>query len=311
MTDTQSGERIRPGSMRVPDKGDLRKATSYEYGEDYQHTQARKYRNRMNNHWRHRIQLAHDLTAKYCSPDILGKSPEDTVVADMGCSIGTFAIEFAKRGYLSYGIDFDASALGIAETLAKEENVSPRFICADITNWRGDLPPIDIAACFDIFEHLHDDELGSLLVSIRNMLSPRGRLLFHTCPTQYSYIFFWAPHRSYPLIPLRRFPPTVFNRFVKAYAHFLDIFMVLKRGRSYRDSIVKSYHCNPTTAERLRQVLARAGYDGISVEAANLYTIGKPMTDHFPKQPITFRNLYGTAHLPGSGSAGTGATGPE
>ncbi len=33
---------------------------------------------------------------------------------DVGCSIGTFAIEFAAKGYRSFGIDFDQTALDIA-----------------------------------------------------------------------------------------------------------------------------------------------------------------------------------------------------
>jgi 2-polyprenyl-3-methyl-5-hydroxy-6-metoxy-1,4-benzoquinol methylase len=73
--------------------------------------------------------------------------------------------------YQCYGIDFDPIVLEIASQLAKEENVSPKYVCGNIADWTSAFPPIDIAVCFDIFEHLHDDELGSFLTSIRKQLS--------------------------------------------------------------------------------------------------------------------------------------------
>ncbi|HDZ61936.1 MAG TPA: class I SAM-dependent methyltransferase [Nitrospirae bacterium] len=273
------------------------KETSYEYGEACQLRQADKYRSRENNHWKSRINLAHTLVDRYAISRLKGKATSDITVVDVGCSIGTFAIEFAKRGYRSYGVDFDPAALKIADQLSSEENVSPEFICGDIANWENKFPPIDIAVCFDIFEHLHDDELGSLLVSLKKQLSTDGSLVFHTAPTQYDYIFFrkWYRYLRYPLIPLSFISPTRFTRLVKAYASLVDLALLVVKGETYSESIRSSGHCNPTTLERLTWILKRTGYEIVFIETAQLYDFKKSIAKRFTGQPVTYRNLYGVA----------------
>ena len=103
------------------------KLTSYNYPDSYQQNQAKKFRNRYNNHWKFRLALMRKLTSKFSLPRIGKKDKKDITVGDIGCSIGTFAIEFAKLGYKSYGIDFDSKALKIAEELCEEENVNVKF----------------------------------------------------------------------------------------------------------------------------------------------------------------------------------------
>ncbi len=168
-------------------------------------------------------------------------------------------------------------------------------MCADIASWDVDFPSIDIAICFDIFEHLHDDELGSFLVSIRKQLSENGALIFHTYPTQYDYIFFKKRYLSYPLIPLRNLSESRFDSMVKLYACLIDALLLLCRGKSYKDMITYSGHCNPTTRERLTDIFRRAGYEVVVIESANLYNKKSGFHKRFHKQPITFRNIYGIA----------------
>ena len=111
------------------------KSTSYQYGRDCQMRLLEKYKNRNDNHWKIRIELANRLVEQYVFPQLEAKPKSDTVVVDIGCSIGTFAIEFAKRGYKSYGIDFDPAAIEIATHLAADEGVSPEFVCGDVSDW--------------------------------------------------------------------------------------------------------------------------------------------------------------------------------
>lgn len=274
------------------------KPTSYQYGRECQLEQANKYRNRHNNHWKFRIDLAHSLVNKYSLPGLRKKQIGDILIVDVGCSIGTFAIEFAKLGYRSYGVDFDAEALEIAEQLCDEENVSAEFVQADISDWEQDFPPIDIAICFDIFEHLHDDELGSFLQSIRKQLSEEGSLVFHTFPTQYDYIFFGGSYLRYlrlPLIPFRNLSTTRFNRIVKACASLIDIAYLVKKGSTYKEAIKSAGHCNPTTKERLKDILERSGYDIVYMESSQLYPFQESVQKQFSNQPISHRNLYGVA----------------
>ncbi len=278
------------------------KDTSFEYGVDYQITQANKYRNRNDNHWKIRIELARHLVEKYVLPKYQRESNKDIVVVDVGCSIGTFAIEFAKLGYNSYGIDFDSSAIDIAKQLATEENVTPEFVCGDVSDWSKCFPPIDTAICFDIFEHLHDDELGSFLSSIRKSFSDKGTLIFHTFPTQYDHIFYGRYDITYPLIPFKNISQSRFNKIVKAYSCLFDVFFLIITGKTYKEKIKYSGHCNPTTSERLTDILNRAGYEVVIMESSNLYkelsnfyNLRSSVQKRFDKQPITFRNLYGIA----------------
>jgi SAM-dependent methyltransferase len=223
---------------------------------------------------------------------------DDIVVVDVGCAIGTFAIEFAKLGYRTYGIDFDRSAIDIAVQLAAAEKVSPEFVCGDISEWKAQFPPIDIAICFDIFEHLHDDEIGAFLASIRRQLSANGALVFHTYPTQYDYVFHHKSYRSWPLLPLAVVSQSAFAKAVRVYTSLFDALLVLMTGDTYHERIKCKPHCNPTTKERLTDILNRAGYDVLVMKSANLYDGKSSLARRFDKQPITFRNLYGVA-VPG------------
>jgi len=246
------------------------KPTSYQYGKEYQLRRANKYRNRHNSHWKFRVDLAHSLVNKYALPRLVRKKIEDIVIVDV-------------------------EALEIAEQLCAEENVFAEFVQADISDWKQNFPPIDIAICFDIFEHLQDDELGSFLRATRKQLSKEGGLVFHTFPTQYDYIFFSGPYLRLPLVPFRNLSIPRFNRVVKAYASLVDIVYLFKNGSTYKEAIKISRHCNPTTSERLKDILERSGYDIVYMQSSQLYPFKKSVQEQFSKQPITHRNLYGVA----------------
>lgn len=278
-----------------------------EYGEAYQLGQADKYRNRQRNHWKPRIELAHNLVDRYALPRLAGKKPEEMVVVDIGCSVGTFAIEFAKRGYRCYGVDSDPAALKVAKQLSAEEGVCPEFVLLNVADWRVKFPPIDIAVCFDLFEHLHDDELGAFLQSLRKQIPPAGSLVFYTFPTQYDYLFFGRPVLRIPLFLVKFLPRRIFERVVRAYASTIDTLLLLVKGYTYQGRIKHIGHCNPLTTDRLKDILERAGYEVLCLEVAQLYPFKAGIQKQFAKHPISYRNLYGVA-MPratkGEGDAG-------
>jgi 2-polyprenyl-3-methyl-5-hydroxy-6-metoxy-1,4-benzoquinol methylase len=278
------------------------KPTSFGYGEDYQQIQAQKLRERDTNHWRRRILLARRLIEEFSLPRLRPKRPDDIVAVDVGCSIGTFAIELARAGYRSFGVDFDPAALRIAEQLAAEEGVTPTFVCRDIADWGGDYPEIDIALCFDIFEHLHDDELGSFLTAIRRQLSGAGSVVFHTLPTQYEHIFFGRLPVVVPLLPLAWLPRVPFERLVKAYSALVDTALILVSGKTFVERIEMSCHCNPLTRNRLEAILRRAGYEIVVIETGQLHPFRSWIGRWFSRHPITHRNIWGVAVPQGSGS---------
>ena len=156
---------------------------------------------------------------------------------------------------------------------------------------------IDIAVCFDIFEHLHDDELGAFLHIIKTKLSENGVLLYHTFPTQYDYLFFKKKIVSFPLIPFSIFGKRFFERIVRMYAANIDFFLSMIKGKTYKEHIKKKSHCNPTTKERLSDILKRAGYENKLIEVGQLYNFKKRTQNIFKKHPISYRNLYGVAYI--------------
>lgn len=271
------------------------KKTSYKYGKNYQAIQAEKFKDRSNNHWRYRISLAKKMVTDYVIPRLRDKNIDDIIVVDVGCSIGTFAIEFAKMGYSSFGVDFDSTALEYAEELAKEEGVKIEFYCGDVSEWRINFPSMDIAICFDLFEHLHDDELGALLASLKKTLTSDGCIVFHTFPTQYDYIFYSKLPLRFFLIPFCRLPKNVFNRLVTVYAKLIDILLVCLKGVTYKDFIKHKSHCNPMTLQRLRDIFNRAGYKLLLMDSSDLYGFKLPGSFFFKDQPIADRNIYGVA----------------
>jgi len=278
----------------------IKKATSFEYASVYQAKQAEKYQNREHNHWKIRIDLARRLVDDYALPR-LKKPISETILVDLACSIGTFAIEFSKLGYQSHGIDFDTEALEIAEQLNREEGTSARFIHDDISTWQPDFAAVDIVVCMDVFEHLHDDELGGMLQSVRRVLSDQGSLVFHTFPTYYDYVFQNANGRlRLPLMPFRRLPTKAFTRLVRAYASLLDAVFLIKRGIDHKTMIKRHPHCNPYTPERLADILQRARFTILYLESAQLYPLelfsSRPHNLRgFSHQPITQRNVFGVA----------------
>lgn len=276
------------------EKADLvPKETSYEYGYQYQLTQAEKYRNRDNNHWRYRIELAERLVG--LALEDMPSADQPRTLLDVGCSIGTFAIEFARAGFRCFGVDFDQPALDMAKKIASEEGVSPTFICGDVSHRLDEMPEIDIAVCFDVFEHLHDDELGGLLSGVKSQLSQHGVLVFHTYPTQEDHIFHGKLALALPLMMLAWLPVGVFDRIARSYACLVDGLLVLARGKTHRQMIKKNSHCNLLTAERLGDIFSRSGWEVVMLETGNLYPQRHARASWFKKHAVADRNLYGIA----------------
>jgi 2-polyprenyl-3-methyl-5-hydroxy-6-metoxy-1,4-benzoquinol methylase len=260
------------------------------YGEKYQLEQLEKHRNRRSNHWRHRIDILHDLVDNYASL----KGRRDSL--DVGCSIGTVAIEMAQKGYHSIGIDFDDKALEVARILAKEEGVDVQFINSDVALLNTD-SLFDVVTCMDIFEHLHDSELGVLLNSIKSKLKPNGVLIFHSFPTQYEYLFFGKVMLMLPLFFVKWLPVRHFERITRSYASLIDSILLLFRGFDYKEKIKNISHCNPTTQKRLEDIFRNSGFDIESISSKTLYNFQKSRVNFFQKHPISYRNIFGAAKV--------------
>jgi len=282
------------------------KVTSYTYGEDaYQKYMAEYYKESKvvsaSNHEYLRVRLAFDLVEKWVLPRLSCKPRAETTVIDIACSVGTFAIEFAKQGYRSFGVDFDPDAIKIARRLNEEEGTNAVFAEMDVSDWNGSFPPIDIAICFDVFEHLHDDELGTLLYTLKSLFSPDGALVFHSLPQQYDYLF-WNQQKNiveFPFLlkPFKNCRTEVFEKIVKMYALLQDMKSVYRTGLTHKEGIKRSDHPNPLTKGRLTDVFERASYEILTIDSGFLGNVQIDQRDRqsFINQPLTHRSLFGVA----------------
>lgn len=274
------------------------------YGDAYQRRQAEKYRGRENNHWKIRIDLAFMLARRFALP-MTGKPWHEMSVLDVGCSIGTFAIEFAKVGARTTGVDADETGLDVARELALEQGVRPLFLHADVTELTaqqleasGAAGGFDMVVAFDLFEHLHDDELGVLFGALRRLLAPRGVLIYHTFPAEFDYIF--AEREGVlakALLPYAHLPDEEFERVTRSYAAWLDAEWIAQGGVAHGTHIEREQHCNPTTPDRLAKLFKRAKLHSLCLERQQLYPCQQPfgaaMLQEFVHQPITHRNIFG------------------
>jgi SAM-dependent methyltransferase len=280
------------------------KTTSYGYGDAYQ-KQMLLYYHRLKiapaeDAGQQIFQLVKGLIADAHSRQRRAK--ENTVVVDVGCSIGTFAIECSKLGFRAFGVDFDKDAIEIAKKLNAEEESNAVFHQMDVSDWRREFPSIDIAVCADIFEHLHDDELGSLLVALRKNMSEDGLLVFHTAPQEFDYLF-WRKEGDvgvivlpWPLRPFKWLSDEGFTRLTRIAALLLDVWLVARRGKTYKEHIKKADHPNPLTRTRLTDLLNRAGYEVVTMDTRTSEEQMSPKhKEFFRTHTVTHRSLYGIA----------------
>lgn len=292
------------------------KPTSYQYGQLHQDQLAGYYRESKraadDNPEYLRVELVRDLVEEARRQLLGGAAPRDLVVVDVGCSIGTFAIELSKLGYRSIGVDFDESALEHAREFNRQEGTSAEFLNMDISNWEEGLPAVDVAVCADIFEHLHDDELGAFLVGLKRALSPRGCLVFHTLPGEYDFLF-WRSRKNqldlpWVMRPFAVLPNEAFSRMVRIAALSYDILRIAltKQGQTHKESIKRTGHPNPLTPARLTDILERSGYV-LERMATTIWPcqVAPRYRDLFLSRQILHRSIYGIAvpPRPGGGHA--------
>jgi cyclopropane fatty-acyl-phospholipid synthase-like methyltransferase len=274
------------------------------YGKEQQERLLSRYRQRKSNHWALRLKLGEDLFKEYSNWCKENRVEEPSIVLDVGCAIGTFAIEFAKKGYTAFGVDISPEAIVIADQLAEDEGVpQARFFCGDVRAWRppkeSEVQSVDATIAMDLIEHLHDRELEEMLLSFKKFLKINGAVLFHTFPTRYEPIFFnrAKPYLSAILSPFKKLPERFFSIFLEGWFHIFNLLYFVKHGQTYLDEIKGHGHCNPTTRRRLERIFERCGYKVIVIETGNLYrgmsSTWEPFYRKFDKQPDAHRHIWG------------------
>ncbi|MBU1077482.1 MAG: class I SAM-dependent methyltransferase [Spirochaetes bacterium] len=232
---------------------------------------------RKGNHWKKRIDIVFDIVNKL---ELFGNN-----VLDLGTSIGTYAVEFAERGFKVDAIDFDKKAIKMAQEIAKKKNIKINYKVGNIShknNYKA--KTFDIIYAGDIIEHLLPAELNSTIFNCYNWLKDGGYFLYHTVPTKYDVIF----HKSFMwvlLIPVFFLPERFFKYCVKMTYILYNILFIFKKGMTFNRFSKKGIHCNLQTKGNFLSILNKNKFH-------SMYNILCTTKNRFKKglQYILFKN---------------------
>lgn len=253
-------------------------------------------------HWHYRIEFFCDELIERLD---LNENPR---FLDLGCNIGTFAIEFARRGKQVVGIDLSEEAINFAEALTTHLKLTnrPQFINGDISA-SDTFPPdsFDAILAEDIFEHLHKDILSKTIHNCSRWLKPGGYLIYHTHPTKYNYLFHsrgWkSALRRIPLILFLIHGERKFKRAVDRYHKYVvNPLSKMFTGKTQEEKIIHDAHCNLLGVEDVSELIDTAGLVSLTVKTANFNKrdSGKMKWKLFGNREYFHQNLYGIAWKP-------------
>ena len=110
----------------------------------------------------------------------------DRTLVDLGCGMGTFAIEAAARGAVGIGVDPAPAAVRAAAAVARAEGASSAFFTrADAAMLPLADASADVILAADLTEHLDDVTLARILREAGRCLKPTGSLVLYTPERQH------------------------------------------------------------------------------------------------------------------------------
>ena len=106
----------------------------------------------------------------------------DDRILDVGCGIGSYTREYAKRGYQIVGMDKSPTFLSEAQTIIQSENLDIEFVLEDYNDMSFE-QPFSVIFFEGSFFYESRGSLFSLLNNIHRNLTQDGRLYFvHSNP---------------------------------------------------------------------------------------------------------------------------------
>lgn len=100
-------------------------------------------------------------------------------ILDLGCGSGWLTIFLSRAGFQVVGVDLAAHAIELGRQWASQENLSPIFEVADITQLDYPDASFDGVVANSIFEHLTYELAEKTLQRLQSMVRPGG--LFFGC----------------------------------------------------------------------------------------------------------------------------------
>lgn len=197
---------------------------------------------------------------------------DDSVLVDLGCSIGSYTLKTRCKTKISVGIDFSINSLRSGKELAAKED-SPglaSFVCGDVSRLCIRDESVDVVLGVDIVEHLPPPVLRSMLEEAFRVLKKGGRVVLHTYPARYSFFFFRLNKYTPLAVPALLLPAAL----VSGYLEFILRCLNGLRGIKSR---IKGYskeqsHCNCQTPGGLVSQMEGAGFVIEKVFCENTYS---------------------------------------
>jgi 2-polyprenyl-3-methyl-5-hydroxy-6-metoxy-1,4-benzoquinol methylase len=108
--------------------------------------------------------------------DVINSKGAITDFLDVGCGTGQLAIDVAKKGFRSRGIDFAPEMIRISEANNNKESANATFVCASF--FEVDLPhsTYDVISALGFIEYISLDQLEVFLKGCSAALRPGGSL---------------------------------------------------------------------------------------------------------------------------------------
>lgn len=109
--------------------------------------------------------------------DVVGQAPAPGRFLDVGCGSGQLAIDVARLGWASEGVDFAEEMIRQCAANARDADVSPQFSCASF--FAADFPDesYDVVSAQGFIEYVSMEEIGVFMRRVHRMLRPGGALV--------------------------------------------------------------------------------------------------------------------------------------
>lgn len=98
--------------------------------------------------------------------------PKNALVLDAGCGYGFQSIFLSKKNFAVTSVDNNSKRLVTAARLAKICKIKNRFLKADLTNLPIKNDIFDLCICFEVFEHIVND--NKLMQELSRVLKKHG-----------------------------------------------------------------------------------------------------------------------------------------
>lgn len=247
------------------------------------------------NHW--------TLTHRWIERFIDTSTPQR--ILDLGCAVGCHAIEFARKGHTTCGIDVLPQMIDRGRDLVDSLELTDRcrLIAGDVRQLDRYFPPasFDVAVSCDTFEHLEDDAIVDTLYGLKRVLRPGGRIIVQTSPGRHYYWF--EPHRYKLLalmVPMAWLPDKAFTAYVRGLESTLFRKLRREHVRFYRHEYG---HINCLDTVHLRSLMQQAGLKDICTFATHAHPGHKDegcmkapwLKRLFGRKSIACRNVFGVA----------------